>query len=216
MHDVHHEERREFQRLRLELPLPALLEDIPVFIFDIGVLGARLRHEAPIDLPSAELRFPWEGGEVRMRCERIRTGRLKSQSIAKISYESGVRFVAALGDSGDRLREMLAHLVRAEFGRRKSATQQLTKPSIDPDRVIHAKHAGYLSYRLENGAWRKRRVLLPEQPPVGFTVSSREAPDEMQRLCTVFEASDEEGRRLIRMLAELSISEALDIPPADG
>ena len=36
---------------------------------------------------------------------------------------------------------------------------------------------------------------------------------EMQRLCEVFEASDEEGRRLIRLFAELSVSDVLQIPP---
>lgn len=212
MHEVHQEERREFQRLKLEMPIPGTLEHIPVFLFDVGVLGARLRHAMPIDLPSAELRFPWNGAELVMRCERVRTGRLASQSIAKISYESGVRFVAAVGESGDLLREMLSDLIRAEFSRRKTATHAIPAPVFDPDRVMHAKHASYLSYRFENATWQKRRVLLPEQPPTGFTVSRDEETEEMQRLCTVFEASDEEGRRLIRMFAELSISEALDIP----
>ena len=35
----------------------------------------------------------------------------------------------------------------------------------------------------------------------------------MQRLCRVYEASDNEGRRLIRLFAELSVSDALEIPP---
>ena len=36
---------------------------------------------------------------------------------------------------------------------------------------------------------------------------------EMKRLCEVYEASDEEGRRLIRLFAELSVSGVLQIPP---
>ena len=52
-----------------------------------------------------------------------------------------------------------------------------------------------------------------EQPSVGFTVARGEDTAEMQRLCRVFEASEEEGRRLIRLFAELSVSDALEIPP---
>ena len=46
----------------------------------------------------------------------------------------------------------------------------------------------------------------------GGTITFEDA-DEMQRLCSVYEASDDEGRRLIRLFAELSVSDALQIPP---
>jgi len=62
--------------------------------------------------------------------------------------------------------------------------------------------------------WTKRPVFLPEQPSTGFTVAHTSDTDEMQRLCRVYEASDEEGRRLIRLFAELSVSDALAIPPS--
>ncbi|HEV2722122.1 MAG TPA: hypothetical protein VG323_19025, partial [Thermoanaerobaculia bacterium] len=61
--------------------------------------------------------------------------------------------------------------------------------------------------------WQRRRVFLPEQPSAGFTVARTEDSDEMQRLCNIYAASDEEGRRLIRLFAELSVSNALEIPP---
>ncbi len=84
---------------------------------------------------------------------------------------------------------------------------------VDGDRTVRGRDANFRSYRLDADGWHRRNVFLPEQPAVGFTVTRGEDPEEMQRLCEVYEASDEEGRRLIRMFAELSISEALQIPP---
>jgi hypothetical protein len=73
--------------------------------------------------------------------------------------------------------------------------------------------AQFLSFRFEHGGWKRRHVFLPEQPAIGFTVARGEDAEEMQRLCEVYEASDDEGRRLIRLFAELSVSDALQIPP---
>ncbi len=208
------DERREFQRLRLELPLPATLGENPVFIVEIGVLGARVRHGSLMDFTSAGLRFPSPAGEISLRCERVRTTRIASRSIDAISHESGLRFIAAVGESGDRLRLLLTDLVTHELTARRSAPPPPAVPStIDADRILRARDAGYLCYTLSQGNWQKRRVLLPEQPIDGFTVARHEDADEMQRLCAVFEAADGEGRRLIRMLAELSVSEARNLPP---
>ena len=95
-----------------------------------------------------------------------------------------------------------------------SATRLKILRSIDGDKTVRGTDAHFLSYRYEDGAWRRRRVFLPEQPALGFTVARGEDADEMQRLCAVYEASDDEGRRLIRMFAELSVSDALQIPPS--
>ncbi|HEV8659826.1 MAG TPA: hypothetical protein VGS96_14555 [Thermoanaerobaculia bacterium] len=200
------EERREFQRLRLDPTVPATLGDVAVSILEIGVLGARVRHADPIGKEYAELRFSHGGVNIGMRCEVVRT----------INNESGVRFLAAIDDSGDKLRNMLADLVTHEFEvRRKMPPNTIPQnpSSVDGDKTVRGADAAFLCYRLENGVWRRRRVFLPEQPSVGFTVARSEDSAEMQRLCRVYEASDEEGRRLIRLFAELSVSDALEIPP---
>jgi hypothetical protein len=89
----------------------------------------------------------------------------------------------------------------------------LPHSKVDGDKTVRGLDAGFLSYRLENGSWQKRHIFIPEQPPTGFTVGRSEDGAEMQRLCLVYEASDEEGRRLIRLFAELSVSDQLQIPP---
>lgn len=218
MHEVQQpkgEERREFQRLRLDNPVPGTFGATAVSIVEVGVLGARIQHGAPLDVARGELRFAYGEYDVAMRCEVVRTFDADHARYPDAGLMSGLRFVAAIGDSGDHLRSMLAQLVaRALDSRYDGSATRLRLRAVDGDKTVRGADAHFTSYRLENGAWRKRHVFLPEQPAAGFTVAKGEDADEMQRLCAVYEASDGEGRRLIRLFAELSVSDALQIPPS--
>jgi len=111
---------------------------------------------------------------------------------------------------------MLGTLVMKEIDRRRTSpgSTPVPHPTVDGDKTVRGADAGFLSYRFEDGKWIKRAVFLPEQPTGGFTVARALDSDEMKRLCRVYEASDDEGRRLIRLFAELSVSDVLEIPPA--
>ena len=206
MQEMRPEERREFQRLTLQPPISATLGTHGVTIQEIGVLGARVTHDDDFDSDQLDLRFTYAGQPIEMRCQVVRT---------RGGSESGLRFVAAIGRSGDQLRDMLGILVSKEIDRRRTAPGRDPLPShtVDGDKTVRGADAGFFTYRFENGHWVKRAVFLPEQPSTGFTVARTSDSDEMQRLCRVYEASDEEGRRLIRLFAELSVSDALAIPP---
>jgi hypothetical protein len=204
MQELRPEERREFQRVHLSQPIAATLGGTPVSILEIGVLGARLHHDSPLAGQHAELRLKHEGQDITLKCETVRTSP---------GLESGVRFLAAVGESGDRLRTMLGELVARELNARRNPTSTPFEPSVDGDRTVRAKDAGFICFRFENGKWTKRAVFLPEQPASGFTVTRSSDAEELQRLCKVYEASDEEGRRLIRVFAELGVSDVLQIPP---
>lgn len=218
---AHAEERREFQRLLLSPPIDATLGTLGVGIVEIGILGARVQHGQPVE-EASELRFVWNDRRIALKCEIVRTVEREGK------LQSGIRFLAAIGDSGDHLREMLADMaVKALENRRAGGGQALTSVlpddgaeasgpvlhAVDGDQTVRGTDAAFLCYRLENGTWHRRRVFLPEQPASGFTVASGEDSEEIQRLCRVYAASDEEGRRLIRLFAELSVSDALQIPP---
>jgi len=205
-HPTRVDERREFQRLHLDAPIAGTLGSMPVVVNEVGILGARIHHEQPLDAQRGDLRFSYEEHPIAMRCEVVRT----------IGSESGLRFVAALEDSGDRLRDMLARLVTKALDARyeNSATRLKVRRMVDGDKTVRGTDASFISYRFEDGAWKRRHVFLPEQPSMGFTVARGEDVEEMRRLCEVYEASDDEGRRLIRLFAELSVSSALKIPPS--
>src|SRR5215470_8225725 len=93
------EERREFQRLSVNPPIQGTLGSYSVAIHEIGVLGARVTHEDDFDTDQLDLRFSYAGQQIEMRCQIART--------AGGGAESGLRFVAAIGQSGDKLRDML-------------------------------------------------------------------------------------------------------------
>lgn len=203
-------ERREFQRLTLDPPVPGTFGTTAVNLMEVGVLGSRIHHAEPLDQEFAELRFSYNGEEIAMKCEVVR--KIAGQSKYPGSgVESGVRFLAAIGESGDRLRTMLGELVSKELNLRRHTPVEAT--AIDGDKTVRGKDAQFLCYRLDDNKWNKRRVFLPEQPNNGFTVAQTEDNEEMQRLCRVYQVSDDEGRRLIRLFAELSVSDALQIPP---
>jgi hypothetical protein len=205
------DERREFQRLNLDPPIPGTFATTAVSVLEIGVLGARVQHAQPLEPSVGELRFSDGDKEIALRCEVVRTIASDSQ-YPDAGQQSGIRFTAAVGASGDYLREMLARLVTEELDKSRKGLSQL-ESQIDGDKTIRGKDAAYLSYRFDGTHWEKKRIFLPEQPPVGFTVARTTDGEDLQRLCRVFEASDDEGRRLIRMFAELSVSAALGIPP---
>ena len=185
------------------------LGDADVNILELGVLGARLQHAVPLKSGYGELLFSFQGKELRLRCEVVRT-----ISEADLHY-SGVRFVAAVGESGEHLRNMLSTLVTAELAKRRDTPRARAseESSVDGDLTVRGKDASFLCYRLEGGRWRRQRAFLPEQPATGFTVAQWVDGTEIRRLCQVYEAADDEGRRLIRLFAELSVSSELEIPP---
>ena len=207
----HPEERREFQRLHLDWPIPATFAGAQVLITEIGVLGLRVQHKFPLLEKTGEVEFVYRGESLALRCEIVRQISDPSTNPKK-EYESGVRIIAAKREAGNSLRTMLADLVTKELKLRRD-TPFAMDSMVDGDRTVRGADAGFVTYRFEKGIWLRRHVFLPEQPSVGFTIAHSEDSEEIQRLCRVYAASDEEGRRLIRLFAELSVSEALQIPP---
>jgi hypothetical protein len=49
---------------------------------------------------------------------------------------------------------------------------------------------------------------MASQPADGFTVAGHEDEEEIAKLCEAYENADAEGRRLIRLVAELGVRSA--------
>ena len=206
------EERREFQRLTLGEPVSARLDGQDVKLLEIGILGARIRHGFPIlGKMTGLLSFPWRGKSIELDCVVVRT----SPAAADGQQQSGLQFSRARGVSDELLRDMLSEKVRPVLEARRSDPGSIPIHDIDADVTIRPRDAGYFCYRLESGQWQKTRAFLPEQPAVGFTVAKHENAREIERLCRAYQNADAEGRRLIRLFAELSVSEAMHLPPRE-
>jgi hypothetical protein len=218
-------DRREFQRLKLSEPIAGRFGARTVRILEVGVTGARVEHEGPIKNNSAApLRFLWGGESIELDAEVVRSVISKSSPSlmgtpehpaagSHAIYHSGLQFLNAVADSGQRLRRMLTESVRLLLEARRIQMGDAASAEEDEDEeTLRTRNFGFLSYTLEDGVWKKRRMFLPDQPQFGFAVAATEDKEELQRICRAYEQADEEGRRLIRLFAELSVSEAMNIP----
>lgn len=198
-------ERREFQRLPLPDGIPADFGGKLVRLVEIGVSGARLEHVGQESIGrTALLAFDWEEESIALDCEIVRSGPAPANGSAQ---HSGVVFVGADESSAEALRRALSAAVMRRLG--KNAPHD---GIADYDDTLRPGDAMFVTYTFEDGVWKKRRAFLPEQPEVGFTVASDAEKGELQRLCRAYEQANTEGRRLLRLFCELSISDAMNVP----
>jgi len=162
-----------------------------------------------------QLKSAWQGADVEMLCDvrRARVVRRGGDNMSIVSH-SGVRFIEAVGDADARLNDMMATFVgRVLAAQRANASgtpeSEGTLALAQLGGARRARSRGWLSFRLTNGAWRRELATSSKQPADGFTVAAYEDEDELALLCQTYETADAEGRRLVRLLAELSARNAL-------
>jgi hypothetical protein len=208
-------DRREFQRLKLAKPILAIMDDANALVLDIGIAGAFLEHYGVTD-PGKQFRltFRWQGEEVQLFCEVVRTTvvRQPAGDGKNVLSHTGVHFTKAVGESAERLQDLIATFVgrilaaqRANAaGEESHANSGAILESLGAARRKRSR--GYVSYRLRDSRWWRVPTDSPLQPDDGFTVASWEDEAELETLCRTYEASDDEGRQLIRLVAELSVN----------
>ncbi|HWW61156.1 MAG TPA: PilZ domain-containing protein [Thermoanaerobaculia bacterium] len=206
-------ERRRYGRIVLDTPLTGRFGEVPIRILDISLSGFRIAHES---LLSAGHGYPfwadWDGKRMALDCRVVRTNvwRLAKAIGERSIYHSGLEITHAIDDSYDVLRELITHKVM-----RALDEQRANAHGIPPFAAhMHQEGKSDLYRRCEyvDGVWRKRETIRPEQPPSGFTVSIDVTPNHLEMLCSTWEQSNAEGRRLTRLLAELSVSKKEGVP----
>jgi len=201
-------DRREFQRLRLAKPILGLLDGQNALILDIGIGGALVEHYGQPELGDRlTLLFRCSGADVAIVTEARRTVVVRKTANAVVSH-TGLRFMETQGDAEALLNDMIGTFVGKILAAQR-ANAGATEPAgagalVDLGGARRARTRGYVMYRLQNGQWSRQVTDAPIQPPNGFTVAGYEDEDELESLCRTFEAADAEGRRLIRLVAELS------------
>ena len=204
-------DRRIFQRLRLARPILGALDDQNALILDLGVAGALVEHYGVTTSNSpCRLQFRWHSDDIEFVCEVARTHVVRESGNDVISH-TGLRFIEAVGDSDARLHDLMATFVGGVLAAQKAnadgvrfGNQPLLLMEVGGARRTRVR--GLVSYRLqEPGSWKCSTTIDPKQPPDGFTVAAYEYEDDLEILCRAYEMADEEGRRLIRLVAELSV-----------
>ena len=202
-------DRREFQRLRLAKPILCLLDGQNALMLDIGVGGVFVEHYGTF-LPRERFRllFRWKAEDVEFLCEVRRTVVVRGSGDSAVSH-TGARFVEAFGESEERLQDMMATFVGQVLAAQKmnasgddASNSETMLVQLGAARRSRAR--GYLLYRYANGKWYREPTDSPQQPAQGFTVAAYEDEEELETLCRAWEIADDEGRRLIHLVAELS------------
>ena len=201
------DERREFQRLHLAKPILALLDGQNALILDIGVGGVFIEHYGRFE-PGERfaLLFRWQSEDVEFLCEVRRSEVVRGSAESAVSH-TAANFVQSIGKSEERLQDMMAtfvgHVLAAQRANAIATNESDTMlPQLGGARRARTK--GYMLYRYAKGKWYREPTDSPEQPAFGFTVAAYEDEEELETLCRAWEIADEEGRRLIRLVAELS------------
>jgi hypothetical protein len=209
-------DRREFHRLHLAKPILGLLDGQNALILDIGVGGAFIEHYGTLTTGAPfQLSFRWKGEDVEFECEAARSEAVRTggDGLSIVSH-TGARFVDASAESTARLNDMMATFVGRVLAAQRANAAAV--PSDHDNFVLaqlggarRARTKGYLAYRFHHGKWTRTASDSPKQPADGFTVAAYEDENEVATLCTTYEAADEEGRNLIRLVAELAVRSAL-------
>jgi len=207
-------DRREFQRLRLAKPIIAQLDDQNALILDIGVGGAYIEHYGTTE-PGHRYRllFRWNGEDVEFVSEVIRSNEVRRPG-NDVASHTALRFVESTTDSDLRLQDMMATFVGKVLAAQKAnASGDISDSAglrilaqLGEARRIRTR--GYVTYHFKEGKWWKVHTASALQPPDGFTVASYADEAEMGELCNTYAASNDEGRRMIRLVAELSVLSA--------
>ena len=213
------DERREHQRLKLTKPILATFRRANALILDIGIAGAFIEHYGnakPGD--QQNLSFRWQGETVEFVTRVVHSTVVREpagdgQSAVSLT---GLTFVEALDGSRPRLHDLISAFVSSILEAQKANASGEGAQSAGAAVLARLGEArrirsrGFISYRLKDSIWWRIPTESSKQPADGFTVGSHEDEEELEGLCRTYEASDEEGRQLIRLVAELSLARGRD------
>jgi hypothetical protein len=231
-------ERRRKKRIQLSRAIIARFGATGAIILDISDGGARVEHFSRLDIGKrARLRFDWNNRviEVQGRVVSCRVHRFSHGDDGATVFQSGIQFAEYIGDAQSALKDMVATYVA-----RSLAEQVANARGIGPVTERHMPvfrsgvvaasgladdkgrrlipdadivlDRGYIRCTwINHHRWEKKWTRIASQPEEGFTVLASEPPDHIEQLCETYESAQAEDRRLIQLMARMSI----DTPAGD-
>lgn len=210
-------DRRSTQRLKLAKPLLASMDSHSALILDIGVSGAFVEHHGrAVEGLKVRLAFKWQGSEIAFHSEVARSTVISEGGEGGVTSQSALVFHGGEGDSEERLQDMMGEFVSQLLAahRANAAAEQGRGAAILAalGQARRSRSHGLVAYSWDGSEWTRTPTGSPQQPLDGFTVAAYEDEEELTTLCQAYEAADEEGRALIRLVAELSVRSAVAKP----
>ena len=199
---------RKSQRVFLSTPLKGHLGATPVAVVDLGPAGAGLEHEGAIRMGDRlSLTIHWRH-PIRVTAV-VRHSLLQQLASARsnATYHTGVEFDSASEDQTTLIEGVLIDEARekiAEWEANMTGTRRQRLPSLTP---IPRKPHAFVWHHFVRGAWTTTTTRDPNQPIDGFAVCDDESDEKVQLLRQAYEWYDEDDRYMLRMMAQLAITE---------
>lgn len=201
-------------RARLTRPIGGRVGNARIFLVDVSVEGLRIAHQSALPAvgQTCRLAFEWQGQLIELDCEVIHNTlyKLARGEGEKSTYHAGLRIASAVGDSAAALKKLVADVVARALDEQKANARGI--PAAAAEVFQSGKGTDFVRCELIDGTWRRTVTSRPEQPANGFTVSADEAADQVEMLCQTYESSDAQGRKLIQLMSEMSISKSEGVP----
>jgi hypothetical protein len=222
------DDRRRVERVTFSDPPPARINGEPAKLLDLGMLGARIRHERPLPAGAdARVEFEYDGDLVKAlgRITRCDFQQVLSEARGERIFVSAVEFTSADPSSAGSVKRIISnHVARALEAQKANARGALAalgadvpflRESGEGGKVKRAASHSYVSCRPgPGGTWRKTILARPVQPADGFTVRLGDSEEEVDRLCQAWNEATPEVRKLIRICAEMStVDDEESLPP---
>jgi hypothetical protein len=231
------QDRRKKKRIQLTRGLIARFGTTGAIILDITDAGARIEHFNPLDVRKKALfRFEWQKHAIETTAEvrSSRIHRFASGDDGTTVYQSGLYFSDYAGDSATRLRDLASTIVARSLAEQVANARGLG-PVIERNMPVFrsggvvanglepnqqrveqyipttevAVERGYVRCTLIAGKrFEKKWSRTPDQPEEGFTVSASEPEEHVEQLCETYLKGTEEDRKLIVLLAQLSVDKS--------
>ena len=229
-------ERRQRPRLRLTRSLIARYGAQGVVIVDIHEGGARIEHFAPLVVGrTSTLSFDWQSTRIDVEAKVVTSSvhRFSSGNHGGTVYQSGLTFSSVSPEAATALRELMTATISRSVAEQVANLRGLGPVAerdmpVFQDGVVAAEgvdasqagtrrisikrlHQGYVRCILVSGRrWERRWTSTPQQPEnEGFTVLATEPRELVDMLCEDYLRCDSATRRLIRLLARVTVEDSL-------
>jgi len=200
--------------VRLVRPLVARVGQARVFLLEVSLNGVLIAHQGniPPEGGTGVVMFEWENIAVALECQIIRNTLQKMARNAneKSVYHAAMEIIRASDTAMKTLRDMITEIVARALDEQKANAHGI--PAVAAQTFQTGKGSQFLRLELLNGTWRRTETTRPDQPMNGFTISAEEPADHIALLCETYASANNENRKLIKLMAELSISKAEGIP----
>lgn len=206
-------DRRTAPRLRLADPVPAIIGRGAGLLVDLSERGAKIRHTGAILRGSTvRVSFGWGGQRFTANAEVLasRVVALGSASNGGTTYESRMRFIAVAPECEDVLHRALEEIAGRDMRRWVANLRGWGDDDVPATPTLVT--GSYLRCRFLGMRWQTKITHDTTQPEDGFLVPAATPATEVQTLCDTYERLDDDGRRVVRLMASASVEAAT--PPA--